>query len=192
METNPNSSDDEMFADSKMVVATDEEISNIAELAEIQIALENVVTAAEQTLKDAKERYRKHSTETMPQAMDSAGLPKFTTREGVEFSVDDFMSVSIKKDLKPEAHEWMRNNEAGELIKNSVNVPFAKGEDKAALELVAKLKELGYDGQAVSDVHFQTLNAWAKEQIAEGRTLPDDLLNIFVGRVAKIKRKKKG
>ena len=42
------------------------------------------------------------------------------------------MEGTIKVDDRPEAHQWLRENGFGDLIKNSISAEFGMGEDNIA------------------------------------------------------------
>ena len=56
-----------------------------------------------------------------------------------------------------------------------VSLQFGKGELQAAQDTCDQLNVLGFDPEMKRDVHAQTLKAWAREQLTEGREFPMDL-----------------
>lgn len=182
--------DDEMFADSQDIRASNEELNAIGILADQLVAMENEIEELELQISEIKKRKSQLETETLPGVMDSAGLSEFKTVEGHKLSIKDIISCNPPKDRKEEVYGYLRENEGDGLIKNEVSIPFGRDQDAAAKELISKIKELGYDASLESSVHSSSLNAWAKEQVQAGKALDADLLGLYVGRVAKVKLKK--
>jgi hypothetical protein len=98
------------------------------------------------------------------------------------------ISANISKDRSAGAHEWLRDNGFGDLIKNTVSVNFGKGEDDKAGELIKGLEDSGYNVDQKEAVHPSTLKAFCKEQIEKGSEIPTDLFGIFIGQKTTIKK----
>ena len=63
-----------------------------------------------------------------------------------------------------------------------------RGEDNLAKDLLAELGQRGMQTQTKTWVEPMTLKSFVKEQVEKGENLPYDLLGIFVGQRAKIRR----
>jgi hypothetical protein len=82
--------------------------------------------------------------------------------------------------------DWLRGNNAGDLIKSNVEVQFSKGEDEACNEFTKELRERNLFYRRAVGVHHGRLNSFIKEQLADGKDVPHDLFKIYVGRKAKL------
>ena len=86
----------------------------------------------------------------------------------------------------------MRSNNAGDLIKNELTLDLGRGDDEMATKIrEAVMEKFGKVLAKESNVHWQTLNAWAKEQISKGAKLPSDLFTLFMYSEARLKAPKK-
>lgn len=171
---------------------SDSELAKIRDLSERQLRIERELLDLEAALAAKKKELQEVAEHLLPEAMDSAGLTEFTNLNGDKIKVDDVIRCHISKDRQEDAYQWLRNNDAGELIKNEVSVVFGRGQDDAANEVAVQLIKEGYDPIVKSTVNWQTLNAWAKEQVRAGANLPADTLGLYVGRITKVKLNKKG
>jgi hypothetical protein len=75
------------------------------------------------------------------------------------------------------------------LIKNTVTVSFGKGEDQKAQELISDLASRHLTPEEKTEVHPQTLRAWAKERIEKGDEIDMQLFGVYTGQRATIKGK---
>ena len=143
-------------------------------------------------LKEAKKSLRKILDVDIPELMNELCLATVTTKDGLAVEVVPFTDCSIPVANKDKAMTWLRDNGYGDLIKRQVIAAFGAGEDEVAEKAVAALREYT-DAGAIDDkqaIHPQTLKAWAREQLAEGVDLPDDVFSIYTGQTTKIKKKK--
>jgi predicted NACHT family NTPase len=81
----------------------------------------------------------------------------------------------------------LRDNNHGDLIKNTISVDFGRGEDNDAADLKQGLNDMGRSYTDKTGVHPQTLRAFVREQVESGQTLPLDLLGVFIGQKTTIK-----
>ena len=120
--------------------------------------------------------------------MISLGLKIFTLTDGYKLDVKTFYRGYISKNRTEEAHDWLRDNDHADLIKNDVICSYGKGEDHDALVLMGKLEEMNVDYENRKSVHPSTLKAFVREQINEGSELPMDTFGVFVGAETKISK----
>jgi hypothetical protein len=163
-------------------------ISTISNLCKQQLALEKRIADLEEELKDAKREHRKIAEDLLPAAMDEHGMSQLKMDDGSEISVSPYYSASISKDRADEAFQWLTEAGHGSLIKNHVTAAFGRGEDNFAKDLLAELDQRGMATQTKTWVEPMTLKSFVKEQVEKGENLPYDLLGIFVGQRAKIRR----
>jgi len=163
-------------------------ISTISNLCKQQLALEKRIADLEEELKDAKREHRKIAEDLLPAAMDEHGMSQLKMDDGSEISVSPYYSASISKDRADEAFQWLTEAGHGSLIKIHVTAAFGRGEDNLAKDLLAELEQRGMATQTKTWVEPMTLKSFVKEQVEKGENLPYDLLGIFVGQRAKIRR----
>ena len=95
--------------------------------------------------------------------------------------------VRTNKSKIDEALDWLRNNNHGDLIKNTVSIDYARGEDNAAEKMKQDLRTQGQSFTDKTGVHPQTLKAFVREQTESGKNLPLDLLGAHIGQKTIIK-----
>ena len=169
-------------------VPKNEDLHGIAELAEKQVHAQEVVADLENTLALEKEKLRKIQEEELPETMLSLGLKSFTLSDGNKLDVKTFYRGNISKNRAEEAHDWLRDHDHADLIKNDVVCSFGKGEDHDALVLMGKLEGMKVDYENRKHVHASTLKAFVREQIEMGKELPLDLLGVHIGQRSEIRR----
>lgn len=164
-----------------------DEVLELTALVEMQLVAEKAVLAAEELVKAAKKKLRKVQEELLPDAMTAAGVDELKLVSGQKIQITEFVRCHIKKEDKPKAYQYLRDIGSGDLIKNEVSIIFQTGKDTEAAGLMTKLQEMGFLAQQKENVHTGTLQAWAKEQLKEGKPLDKGLLGVFVGQKASIK-----
>jgi hypothetical protein len=165
---------------------TEEQLSDLAALlGEVQ-DVEEEIGELERTLKERQKALWYLQTEILPEKMDEIGMKCFTLQDGRKVEVLDAVKASIPKAKRLAAHQWLRENGHGSLIKNVVKATFGKGEDKMAQKLRVDLEAAGYLTDQDESVHASTLKAFVREQLEQGAELPADLLGIFEYRTTKV------
>lgn len=143
-------------------------LAAIESMVQAQRRAEQTLAEAEEAAKKAKAALFKIESEDLPELIRESGLTQVTLEDGTSVKVVDEINCGVSAERKPEAYDWLRNHEAGGLIKVMVGVSFGKGEEAKAGKLLQKLiKEFGADAAFdKEDVHYQTLKAYIKERIA--------------------------
>lgn len=147
-------------------------LTDVRLLAVRQIKIEDEIAELNERLADAGRRLAQVKQEDLPMAFDAAGIKRLVLPEGFDISVADFITGSIKPENIAAAHQWLRANKLGGLIKNQVKVAFGKGDDKKAKALAAFLKKQKVEFERTEGVHPMTLKAFVREQLEAGRDLP--------------------
>jgi hypothetical protein len=178
------------MTDTAIALPTTHSLADLSQLAQQALDIEDALAALDAKTKAEKERLRILYEHTIPEVMRDVGVKAFTMRDGSSLIVESVTDASIPVANRPAAYEWLRGAGHGGLIKNEVSVSLGKDNDTLAAEVVTKLEQMGLTVERKESVHASTLKAFAKEMIREGKHLPLDLLGIFVGVRAKIKRPK--
>ena len=168
----------------------DDDLSKVASLVRQQLKLELHVAEIEENLKRTKRNLEEISGQLLPAALEEYGLSELTMADGSKISVQTVISASISKDRQPDAHDWLRDNGYGDLIKNTVSVTFGRGQDETAKDIVRVLQSNGLDPEQKEAVHPSTLKAFVKEQIEKGSEIPSETFGIFIGQKTVIKKGK--
>jgi hypothetical protein len=169
-----------------------ESLQSVASLLQEQLKLEELIESLEETLKIQKDNLRKLSGETIPTKMAELGLTATEMLDGSKVKVVEDIYVSIPKDAKRSTacYQWLTDNGLGDIIKNQVGIAFGMGEKQQAEKLQDYIKEtLGYIPEVKISVHPSTLKATFRKWHEEGRSVPDNMFNLFIGQKTKITRK---
>jgi len=169
---------------------TDQDAGELRDLCEQFVKLRNLQDVALNLLDDIKNQYRKYERELIPDAMDAMGMSSLTTDSGVQVNVKDDIHVHISKDNMTKAHEWLRTNNHGDLIKNQVQVSFNRNQDNLAGVFYADAMQKGLDVERKERVHPSTLKAWTREMRNKGVAIPMELFGVYEGRIAKMLSRK--
>ena len=169
-----------------------ESLQSVASLLQEQLKLEELIESLEETVKIQKDNLRKLSGETIPTKMAELGLTATEMLDGSKVKVVEDIYVSIPKDAKrsTDCYQWLTDNGLGDIIKNQVGIAFGMGEKQQAEKLQDYIKEtLGYIPEVKISVHPSTLKATFRKWHEEGRSVPDNMFNLFIGQKTKITRK---
>ena len=154
-------------------------LQQISTLASKQLEIIYEIERAEEALKKLEENLRRVQEIDLPNAMAEAGMKSFTLNNGSKITIKDDVAVSIPKDQKYAAYQWLRDNGFGDVIKHNVVVEFGKEDDEAALRLMQYCEKQGKHAEDQQAVHSQTLKALVKEQLAKGVEIPLDLFGAY-------------
>lgn len=179
------------FEDDTGLAVTDAQLKTIAALAAHQVDLEAQVTRAEEELKKLEADLRKVSEIDLPQAMGEAGMEAFTLADGSSVTVGETLYASFpKKDPKrSDAIKWLMEHDLETLVKESVIVPFDKGDHEKVVQLTGVLEANGVNTYQVDEtVNTASVKAAIKELLENGTDVPTDLLGAYSVRRAEVKK----
>lgn len=162
------------------------DLTELMDIAHLRNAQAAKVAQLEAELKSAKELLRRVEEEDLPQMMKELGMRSFNLADGSSITLHEKLSAAITKANKDQAHEWLRANDFGGIIKGNVVVPFAKGEEQAARAFVATIHNERPDAEFAETVHHSTLKAFVKEQRSRGVNVPVDLFAVHVYDTVKV------
>ena len=152
--------------------------------------IQTEIKSLENRAKDLKEDEKHFSCVVIPKLMEDMNLKSLKLRDGSELTVKDIYGATIKADKKAEAHQWLRNNGLGDIVKNNIIVSFGQGEDNKAMAYATLARSEGYEPIQEEKVHPQTLKVVMKEWKDKGREVPSELFWTFDGNQTSIKNKK--
>lgn len=157
---------------------TNDELKEITDLAKKQIELQDQIAQMEQELSRLNDRLNKVRGELLPQAMDRVGMKKFMTQDGSSITIKDEIFASIRNGKIDQAAAWLDGIGCGDVLKDEVNVKFARGQASIARSILALAEQLGVSAIEKLSVHPQTLKALVREQRAKGRDFPEEIFAI--------------
>ena len=165
----------------------DSNLKGVADLAKQIAVQEQTVASKQEELNKAKKELLRLTDEELPSVLTEMGLSGLKLDDGSEVTIKKIFGASIPNDQKEEAHQWLRNNGFGDMVKNIVSVNFGMGEDEQAHAMTKQLQDAGLDPEQVERVHSSTLRAWVKEQTEKGNEFPMELFGAFIAQRAIIK-----
>jgi len=159
-----------------------------AKIKDLQV-LENEVDALEDRLKNTKRDLETLSGDVIPTMMTEMGLTQLKLMDGSSVDVKPYYAANISLRNREAAYNWLRSNGLGDIIKNEITVSFGRDEDNKATTYVNLAKGQGYQPTQKLKVEPMTLKALVRERIENGKDMPTDIFNVFVGNRTKITRK---
>ncbi len=161
----------------------------------------------EADLKFKQEQLHLIESKELPELMRSCGMQDFTLIDGQGIGLKKILKANIPsktaiekadEDKKPELEEkrtacfkWLRDNNLEEIIKNTLEFEFSKGQDNIVGVLIAQAEDLGIPHKREESVHSATLEKVIKEKIAKNVEVPMDTFSIYTGEKAVMKTEKK-
>ena len=166
-----------------------ENIRSLADQVEKLNELQKRIELQEDNLKNSKKQFDYLSAEVIPTMMAEMGLSHLKLMDGSSVDVKPNYSASITIANRDAAFQWLRDNNLGDIIKNEISVSFGRNEDNKAADYASLASERGYQPTQKLKVEPMTLKALVRERIENGKEMPVELFNIFVGNKTTIKRK---
>ena len=166
-----------------------ENIQSLADQVERLSTLQQEIEKQEDALKQKKKNFEHLSAEVIPTMMAEMGLSHLKLMDGSSVDVKPNYSASITIANKDAAFQWLRDNNLGDIIKNEISVSFGRNEDNKAADYASLASERGYQPTQKLKVEPMTLKALVRERIENGKEMPTELFNVFVGNKTTIKRK---
>ena len=182
--SNINFEDDQ----TKMLGKT-ENIQSLADQVERLDQLLKQIELDEDLLKQKKKNFEHLSGEVIPTMMAEMGLSHLKLMDGSSVDVKPNYSASITIANRDAAFQWLRDNNLGDIIKNEISVSFGRNEDNKAADYANLASERGYQPTQKLKVEPMTLKALVRERLENGKEMPTELFNVFVGNKTTIKRK---
>ncbi len=175
--------------DQTKMLGKTENIQSLADQVDKLNELQKRIELQEDNLKNSKKQFEYLSAEVIPTMMAEMGLSHLKLMDGSSVDVKPNYSASITIANKDAAFQWLRDNGLGDIIKNEISVSFGRNEDNKAADYAVLAAERGYQPTQKLKVEPMTLKALVRERIENGKDMPVELFNVFVGNKTTIKRK---
>ena len=176
-------------SDQTKMLGKTENIQSLADQVEKLNELQKRIELQEDNLKNSKKQFDYLSAEVIPTMMAEMGLSHLKLMDGSSVDVKPNYSANITIANRDAAFQWLRDNNLGDIIKNEISVSFGRNEDNKAADYASLASERGYQPTQKLKVEPMTLKALVRERIENGKEMPVELFNIFVGNKTTIKRK---
>ena len=175
--------------DQTEVLSKTENIQSLADQVQKLNTLDQDIELIEKNLKQKKKDFEHLSGEVIPTMMAEMGLSHLKLMDGSSIDVKPNYSASITIANRDAAFQWLRDNNLGDIIKNEISVSFGRNEDNKAADYANLASERGYQPTQKLKVEPMTLKALVRERLENGKEMPTELFNVFVGNKTTIKRK---
>lgn len=172
--------------------ASEDQLEKISKAAMQAVALDRQVADLEAAVVTLKTDRDTILNKTLPALLDSAGMNGFDLRDGSSIEIKDVVSGSLPSEAKkPEERKralaWLLKNGGKGLIKTSFKTEFGVGQEKLVQAFEKLIVKAKFAAKKETGVHPQTLCAFVRELLEDGKEVPIETLGIYVGRHAKIK-----
>jgi len=164
-------------------------LKSLANQIKILRELEDQIKVDDELLKDKKKDLERISGEVIPTLLSEMGLSSLKLADGSAVDVKPYYAANISLKNREAAYNWLRSNGLGDIIKNEIIVSFGRNEDNKAAEYANLAKGQGFQPTQKLKVEPMTLKALVRERIENGKEMPTDIFNVFVGNRTKITRK---
>ena len=165
-----------------------DQLANLSKLVDQALKLMKEIETAEDFVKTTKNELHILNTRTLPDAFASAGTIAFTAADGTKVKINDFVNGSLPKlpDKREKALQYLKSIGGEDLIKNTIEIAFERGEHNIAGMVREFLDKAEIEYEDTIGVHPQTLAAHARERMKKGEETQLELLGLYAGRTAKI------
>jgi hypothetical protein len=163
-------------------------MSALISLADQQEAAQAEVERLEMLLDEAKKNFQRISEHEIPKLMDGID-GKLNLPDGRVVTISEKIRASITSEKKPVAFKWLDDNDHGGLIKRRFIIEFGRDQEEWAKKFEADLakSKTPLNVKQEQNVHWQTLDAFVRQQLENGEELPLELFGVFRQRFAEIK-----
>lgn len=170
-------------------VPADNDLAKIAQHAERRLEIIDLVANLQAQLDALGKEATQIEERLLPDALTAVGMKSFKLQNGYEVELSRLVVAAIPEDRRDDAFKYLREQNAGDLIKRTVTMAFGKGEDDQATLLVAKAAELFPDHvpEDKTTVHAKTLAVWVRTRDDDGLPTDDGLLGVYRKSYARIK-----
>lgn len=175
---------------------TDDSMTRMMSLATTLLDTKTKIADLKTKLGDLETLERSIEQEDLPTLMKELGggknpMTKFELADGTKIEVIDDITCGISDANRPEAHQWLRDNNFAGIIKTVLMQSYSASEIDEATANATKIEEAtGRAAHVIETIHAQTLKAFLKEQrrkTGKGRVkLPTKLFGIYPFSKAKV------
>lgn len=189
-----------------------DEIEELSKLGVKLVNLDAEIEYLNKKLEEVKKQRLQVAMIELPEFMTKVGQDKIglagVGERGVDLVLENYYHANIASDWEPERREaafkWLEESGNGDLIKTVLSMAFPRREyDRARVTydllcgLINMLMDAGLmegeppEPKIEMTVPWNTLTAFVREQTEKGEALPLETLGATVGRIVKIKPRKK-
>ena len=172
-------------------IPADDKAEMLANLADHYETMEKEVSMAESLLAHCQERFRRLREDIIPEKMIELGIKKIVLTDGATLSYGDFYAGKVKDEA---GYDWLEQNGYADAVKTELKLEASRV-DKKIIDMVKEFlsRQVGYQNYSAKEkqsIHHMTLGAAIKSLTKQGKELPQNLFETFIGKRATLKRGK--
>jgi hypothetical protein len=183
---------DDVDAD-RQTMPKDTQVSTLEELVRRMENLEKEIEIEEARLTMRRKQLQELMQDIIPDKMIEMGVKKLVLSDGMELSYKPFYNGKV---LKDEGYAWLEQAGYPGAVKQELKLETSRIDSKI-LDSVREFVMSQTDETNVNlslkeklSVHHMTLGALVKELNKQGKTLPSDLFEVYIGNQAVLKKGK--
>ncbi len=165
------------------------------DMAHKALEMQEWIAQTEEVVKAAKSELHRIRTGPLVDLMAEVGTTKVQLEDGTSLATSQIVSGSLPKDAeaRQEAVNWLREHDGAGLLRTQVIVDLPKGKegDELARALMALIESSGHTPRLEAAVHPQSLAAFVRERMRDGKPVEPQKLGVFVADVVKVSPPKK-
>jgi hypothetical protein len=173
-------------------IPDDDKAAMLANLASHYETAEDSIAQLEKDLATAKEWFRRIREDLIPEKMIELGVKKIVLTDGSTLSYSDFYAGKV---LNDEAFDWLEQNGYADAVKQELKLEVSRV-DRVLLtvikEMIAKnpTAYANLTAKEKQSIHHMTLGAAIRSLTKQGKELPQNLFETYIGNRATLKRGK--
>jgi len=174
----------------RQAIPADDKARMLANLADNYQRIEAEIATAEDNLKRLNDLFRRLREDIIPDKMMELGIKKIVLTDGSTLSYSDFYAGKV---VDEGAYDWLEQNGYADAVKQELKLEVSRT-DHITLDLIKKfIVDEGFDNLSAKEkqsIHHMTLGAAIKSLTKQGKELPPNLIETFIGNRATLKRGK--
>lgn len=168
-------------------VPSEQKLSKLANLVKEMGELEADIELWESLLSEKKKELNSYRFSKVPDLMTEIGIKNFTTTEGKKVAIKSYYKGECET---PEAYNWLATNGHMDIAKVVVSVALPMSEIKDLNKIRGFLENEEIAFTESTGVHHQTMKAWLRHMIEDGKPLDRELFRVETGFFATVENTK--
>ncbi|HAI18265.1 MAG TPA: hypothetical protein DCM10_09725 [Xanthomarina gelatinilytica] len=160
----------------------DSDLSEMGALCKELVEMKKSVKQTDLELKAKKEALQELQNR-IANALKDKNLYSFKLMDGSTVTWKEKIRAHIKPENIDNAYQYIRDQGAGDLIKNEVSFSFGRGQDIEAKQVKEMFRENGYEPSEKEGIQWNTLDAWVRESLQKaaekGEPFPEETFGVF-------------
>tara|TARA_R110000751_G_scaffold131655_4_gene234024 strand:- start:29 stop:592 length:564 start_codon:yes stop_codon:yes gene_type:complete len=160
----------------------DEDLSEMGKLCKDLVTLKLDVKNTDLQLKAKKDALQEMQNRIANYLKDK-NLYSFKLMDGSTVTWKEKIRAHITPENIDNAYKYIRDQGAGDLIKNEVSFSFGRGQDSDAKQVKEMFRVNGYEPSEKEGIQWNTLDAWVREQLQKsaekGTPFPEETFGVF-------------